>query len=177
MKITASKSLPHGENSTPAGAPTGGSRATPRQGPRPLGDRRWPGPSNFHLADTGTSTPAASLPFLEGHGATASQWPRRLGPSMTTHLGRRGRARGDLTSHGHRGGVGTRAVRSAWSLLCRFHPWGVDVASRRTLEDPVEARRHPLGVVAVLITISTIIVAGGFFLRLPPLPGFSSTRI
>jgi len=96
---------------------------------------------------------------------------------MATHLGRRGRARGDLTSRGHRGGVGTRVVRSAWSLLWYFLPRGVDVALRRTLEDPVKARRHPLGVVAVLITISTVIVAGGFFLRLPPLPGFRSTRL
>ena len=108
---------------------------------------------------------------------TAGQRPRRLGPSMATHLRCRGRARGDLTSRGRRRGVGTGAVRSAWSLLWCFHPWGVDVASRRTLEDPVEARRHPLGVVAIFITISTIVVAAGFFLRLPPLPGFSSTRL
>jgi hypothetical protein len=67
------------------------------------------------------------------------------------------------------------AVRSARPLLWRSHPRGIDVASRRTLEDPVKARRHPLGVVVVLITISTIIVAGGFFLRLPPLPRFCST--
>jgi len=95
---------------------------------------------------------------------------------MATRLGRRGRARGDLISRGHRGDGGTRAARSAWSLFWRFHPRGVDVASRRTLEDAVEARRHPLGVIAVLIII-TIIVAGGLFLRLPPLPGFRSTRL
>ena len=104
------------------------------------------------MAGTRTGATAASLSLLGGRGATASQRPRRLGPSMATRLRRGGRARADLTSHGHRGGVGTGAVRSAWSLFRCFHPWGVDVASRRTLEDPVEARRHPLGVVAVLIT-------------------------
>jgi hypothetical protein len=171
-----SKSLPHGENSSPTGAPTGGPRATPCQGPRPPEDRRWPRPSNFRLGGTGTGAPAASVSFLGGRGTTASQWPRRLGPSMATRLGRRGRARGDLTSRGHRGGIGTRAVRSAWSLFWCFHPQGVDVASRRTLEDAVEARRHPLGVIAVLIII-TIIVARGLFLRLPPLPGFRPTRL
>ena len=98
---------------------------------------------------------------------TAGQRPRRLGLSLATRLGRRGRARGGLTGRGRRRGVSTGAVRSAWPLLWRFHPWGVDVASRRTLEDPVEARRHPLGVVTVIVTVSTIVVAGGFFLRLP----------
>ena len=171
--ITTSKSLPHRENGSPAGTPTGGPRATLRQGPRPLEDRRWPGPSDFRLAGTETGAPAASLSFLGGHGVTTGQRPRRLGPSMATHLGRRGRARGNLTSRGHRTGVGTGAVRSAWPLLGCFRPWDVDVASRRALEDPVEVRRHPLRVVVVLI--STIIIAGGFFLRLPSLPGFCST--
>jgi len=67
-------------------------------------------------------------------------------------------------------------VRSAWSFFWCFHPWGVDVTSRRTLEDAVEARRHPLRVIAVLVII-TIIVAGGLFLRLPRLPGFRPTRL
>jgi len=176
-KVTTSKSLPHGENRSPAGAPIGGPRTTPRQGPRPLEDRRWPWPSNFRLAGTETGAPAASLSFLGGRGAIASQWPRRLGPSMATHLRHRGRAWGDLTSRGHGRGVSTGAERSAWSLHRCFHPWSVDVASRRTLEDPVKARRHPLGVVAVIVAVSTIVVAGGFFLKLPPLPRFSSTRI
>jgi len=96
---------------------------------------------------------------------------------MATHLGRRGRARGGLTGRGHRRVVSTGALRSAWPLLWRFHPWGIDVASRQTLEDPVEARRHLLGVIAVIVTVSTIVVARGFFLRLPPLPRFSSTRL
>jgi len=66
-------------------------------------------------------------------------------------------------------------VRSAWPLLWHSRPRGVDVASRRTLEDPVEARRHQLGVVAVVITVSTVVLTGGFFLRLPPLPRLGST--
>ena len=74
-------------------------------------------------------------------------------------------------------GVGTRAVRSAWPLLWRSLPRGVDIASRRTLEDPVETRRHPLGVVAVVIAVSAVVLAGGFFLRLPPLSGLSLTRL
>jgi len=60
-------------------------------------------------------------------------------------------------------------MRSAWPLLWRSRPRGVDVASRRTLEDPVEARRHPLGVVAVVIAVSAVVLTRGFFLRLPPL--------
>ena len=67
--------------------------------------------------------------------------------------------------------------RPAWPLLWCSHPWGVDVASRRALEDPVEARRHPLGVVAVVVTIATLILIWGFFLRLPPLRGFRSARL
>jgi len=69
------------------------------------------------------------------------------------------------------------AMRSAWPLLWCSRPGGVDVASRRTLEDPVEARRHPLRVVAVIIAVSTIIFTGGFFFRLPPLPGLGSTHL
>jgi hypothetical protein len=110
---------------------------------------------------------------------TAGQRPRRLGLSLATRLWRRGMlgARGGLTGRGRRRGVSTGAVRSAWSLLWRSHPRGVDVASRRTLEDPVEARRHPLGVVAIVVAIPTIILTRGFFFRLPPLPRFSSTRL
>jgi len=85
--------------------------------------------------------------------------------------------RGSPTSHGRRGGVSTGAVRSAWPLLWCSHPRGVDVAKRRTLKDPVEARRHPLGIVAVVIVVPAIILTGGFFFRLPQLPGFSSTRL
>ena len=81
------------------------------------------------------------------------------------------------TRRGHRRSVGAGAVRSAWPLLWRPHPWDVDIASRRTLEDPIETRHHPLGVVAIVITVSAIVFAGGFFLRLPPLPGLSSTRL
>ena len=74
-KITTSKNLPHGENSSPAGAPTSGPRATPRQGPRPLEDRRWPWPSNFRLAGTGTGAPGPVSPFSE-----AAARPRVSGP-------------------------------------------------------------------------------------------------
>jgi len=58
-------------------------------------------------------------------------------------------------------------MRPAWPLFWCSHPRGVDVTSRRTLEDPVEARRHPLGVVAVVVAIAAIVLAGGFFFRLP----------
>jgi len=74
-------------------------------------------------------------------------------------------------------GVGAGAVRSTWLLLWCSCPRGINVASRRTLEDPVKARRHPLGVVAVVITVSTVVLTEGFFLRLLPLPGLSSTRL
>ena len=81
------------------------------------------------------------------------------------------------TRRRRRRSVSTGAVRSAWPLLRRPRPWDVDIASRRTLEDPIETRRHPLGVIAVVIAVSAIVFAGGFFLRLPPLPGLSSTRL
>ena len=71
--------------------------------------------------------------------------------------------------------VGPGTTRSARTLLWRLRPGGVDVTSRRALENPIEARRHPLGVVAVFVVI--VIIVGGFFLRLPPLPGFGSTRL
>jgi len=74
-------------------------------------------------------------------------------------------------------GVSAGAVRSAWPLLWRSRPWGVDVTSRRTLEDPVEETRHPLGVVAIVIAVSAVILTGGFFLRLAPLPRLGSTRL
>jgi len=73
--------------------------------------------------------------------------------------------------------VSAETVRSAWPLFLCFRPGGVDVTSRRTLEDPVETRRHPLRVVTIVITIPAIVLAGGFFLRLPPLPGLGSTRL
>jgi len=85
--------------------------------------------------------------------------------------------RGGLTWRRRMRSVSAGAVRSAWPLLWRPRPWDVDIASRRTLEDPVETRHHPLGVVAVVIAVSAIVFAGGFFLRLPHLPGPSSTRL
>jgi len=80
------------------------------------------------------------------------------------------------TWHGHGRGVSAGAARSAWPLLWRSRPWGIDVASRRTLEDPVETRRHPLGVVAIVIVVS-IVFTRGFFFRLPLLPGLGSMRL
>ena len=85
--------------------------------------------------------------------------------------------RGGPTWRRRRRSVSAGVVRSAWPLLWRPRPWDVDIASRRTLEDPIETRRHPLGVIAVVIAVSAIVFAGGFFLRLPPLPGLSSTRL
>ena len=84
---------------------------------------------------------------------------------------------GSPTWRRRRRSVSMGAVRSAWPLLWRPRPWDVHIASRRTLEDPVETRRHPLGVVAVVIAVSAIVFAGGFFLRLSPLPGLSSMRL
>jgi len=83
--------------------------------------------------------------------------------------------RGDPTWRRRGRGVGAGAVRSAWPLPWCSRPRGVDIASRRTLEDPVETRRHPLRVVAVVIVVSAVVLTGGFFLRLPPLSGLSST--
>jgi len=107
------------------------------------------------------------------------QWPRRLGLSPATRLRCRGRlgVRGGPTWRRRGRCVGARAVRSAWPLLWRSRPRGVDISARRTLEDPVETTRHPLGVVAVVIAGSPVVLTGGFFLRLPPLPGLGSTRL
>jgi hypothetical protein len=179
MRITASKNLPHRENGSPAGASNDGPRATPCQGPRPLVGRRRPWPSVSHLASAGASAPAASLSLLGGRGTATGQRPCRLGLSPVTRLWCRGRLgmRGGPTWRGRGRGVRTWAMRSAWPLFWCSCPRGIDVASRQTLEDPVEPRRHPLGVVAVIITVSTVILTGGFFFRLPPLPGLSSTRL
>ena len=46
-------------------------------------------------------------------------------------------------------------------------PRDVDAGLRRALEDPVKTGRHPLGVVAVVITVAAIVLIRGFFLRLP----------
>ena len=72
-----------------------------------------------------------------------------------------------LTWHWHGRGVSTRAVRSAWPHLLCPCSGGVDTASRRTLEDPVEARCHPLVVVAIIITVPAFILTGGLFFRFP----------
>ena len=177
--ITTLKSLPHRENGSPAGASTGGPRTALCQGPGPLESRCRPRPSDSHLAGTRTGAPTASLSLLGGRGTAAGQRPRRLGLTLATRLWRRrsSGARGGLTGRGCRMGVSTGAVKSTWPLLRRSRPRGVNVAPRWTLEDPIEARLHPLGVVAIVAAIPTVILTRGFFFRLPPLPGFSSTRI
>jgi len=179
MRITASKNLPHREHGPPTGASSGRPRAAPRQGSRPLAGRRGPGSSIFRLASVGAGARAASLSLFGGRGAAMGQRPRRLGLNPATRLWCRGRlgVRDGPTWRRHRGGSSTEAVRSAWPLLFRSRPWGVDVASRRTLKDPIETRRHPLGVVVVAVAVSTVILVGGFFFRLPPLPGLRSTRL
>jgi hypothetical protein len=168
--------LPHGENSSPPSAPTGGPRATPRQGSRPLEGRRWPRCVSSRLTGAGTGAPAADLSFLGGRCATAGQWPRRLGPGMTALPERRGRARHDLTDLGRGRGIGARTVGSAWAPRRSFRPRSVDVALRWTPEDPVKTRRHPLGVLTVLVIV-VIFLAGGLFLRLSPLPGLGPARL
>ena len=47
---------------------------------------------------------------------------------------------------------------------------GVDVGSRRALEDSIEMSRHPLGVVVVVIALVAVILVGRVLLGLPPLP-------
>jgi len=47
----------------------------------------------------------------------------------------------------------------------------------RALEDPVETGRHSLGIIAVVTAIAAIVLVGGFFLWLPPLPGHRPMRL
>jgi len=68
------------------------------------------------------------------------------------------------------GDIGTGAVggrlpllplkRPAWSLHWCFHPQDISVGPRRTLEEPVEARRHPLGIVTIVVTVATVVLTG-----------------
>jgi hypothetical protein len=46
---------------------------------------------------------------------------------------------------------------------------------RWALKDPVETSRHPLRIVAAVITIVAVILVGRVLLGLPPLPRFRST--
>ena len=68
--------------------------------------------------------------------------------------------RGGPTWRRCRRSVSAGAVRSTWPLLWCPCSWDVDIASRRTLEDPIETRRHPLGVIVVVIAVSAIVFAG-----------------
>jgi hypothetical protein len=81
-----------------------------------------------------------------------------------------------LTNLGRGRGIGARTEGSAWALRRSFHPRSVGLALRWTPEDPVKARRHPLGVLTILIVV-IIFLAGGLFFRLSPLPGFGPARL
>jgi hypothetical protein len=67
--------------------------------------------------------------------------------------------------------------RPAWSLFWCSRPRGIGVGTRRTLEDPVETVHHSLRIIGIIATIIALILIGGFFFRLPPLPGLCSTRL
>ena len=178
-KNHSEKELTHRENVPPAGASTGRPRTAPRQGSRHLTGRRRLWYRISRLTSAGASAPAASFSLFGGRCAAMGQRPRRLGLSPATRLWCSGRLRmRDGPTWRRRGrSVSAGAVRSAWPLFLCSRSGGVDVVSRRTLEDPVETRRLPLGVVAVIITVSAVVLAGGFFLRLPPLPRLGSTRL
>ena len=70
-------------------------------------------------------------------------------------------------------GVGmTPSVASQETRLAPLwgsRPWGVNVALRWTLENPIKTGRHPLGVIAVVVTIAAVVLIGGLFLRLLPM--------
>ena len=188
MRIIASKTLPHRENGPPAGTPTHRPRTAPRQGSRPLTNGRRPRSGISHLASVRANAPEACFPLAGSRGTATGQWPRRLGLSLAVRLWRMGRLGAwDGPTLRRRGrGFNTGAVggrlpllplkRPAWSLLWCSRLRGVGVGSRRTHEDPVKTGRHPLGVVAIVVTIATIVLIRGLFLRFPPLPGFRSAR-
>jgi len=189
MRIIASKTLPHRENGPSAGTSTGRPRTAPRQGPRPLANGRRPRLGISRLASARASAPVACFPLAGGHGMATGQRPRHLGLSPEARLWRRGRlgVRDGPTLRRRGRGISTGAARGrlpllplkrpTWPLLWCSRPRGVGVGSRQTLEDPVKTGCHPLGVVAVVITIATIVLIRGLFLRLPPLPGFRSARL
>ena len=179
MGIIASKTLPHRENGPAASTSIGRPQTAPRRGSRPLTNGHRPRFSISRLASARASAPAAGFPPAGGRGTAAGQQPCRLGLSPVARLWRRGRlgAWDGPTLHRRGRGISTGAVRPAWPLFWCSRPRGVGVASRRTLEDPVEARRHPLGVVVIVVAIAAIILIGGFFFRLPHLPGLCSTRL
>ena len=127
------------------------------------------------MAGAGTRAPTTGVSFLRGRSATAGQRPRRLGPSRTALLGRQGRARCVLARLERGRSVGPGTTRPARTLIRHLRLGGIDVISRGALEEPIETRRHPLGVVATLVVV--VVIVGRFFLRLPPLPGFGSTRL
>jgi len=139
------------------------------------------------LTSAMTSAPAACFPLGGSRGAATSQRPRRQGLDPMAHL-RRGRrlGAGDIPTWRRlwrsvdAGMAGGRLpplifARPAWRPFRDFRPQDVDAGLRRALEDPIETGRHSLGIVAVVVTIVAIILIGGFFFRLPPLPRLCST--
>jgi len=122
------------------------------------------------LASNRASALAACFPLAKGRGTATGQRPRRLGLSLVARLWRRERlgVRDGPTLRRRRRDVSAGAARGRLPLLPLKRPtrpllWcprprGVGVGSRRALEDPVEARHHPLGVVAVDVAITTLIL-------------------
>ena len=112
------------------------------------------------------------------------QWPRRHSLDLVAHprRGRRLRLRKGPALCWCRKGVGTRTTWRGLLLLtvagitrCPLrspHPWYVDVGLWRALEDPVKTSCHPLGVVAIIVALVSIVLVRGIFLGLPLLPRF-----
>ena len=115
------------------------------------------------------------------------QLPCRHSLSPVAHLrcGRRLRAGDGLTLCRRWRGVGVRTARRRLPLLAiagparrtlrSFCPRDGDVGLRCALDDPVEAGRHPLRVVAAVVALTAVILVGRVLLRLSPLPGLRST--
>ena len=122
------------------------------------------------------------LPLARGRpgGTTASQCSRRHGLNSMARPRHGGRLRaGDgPTLRRHRGGVGARTARRGLPLLTitgsARRPLrtsllrNIDVGLRRTLEDFVKTSRHPLGVIAITITVVAVVFIGSFLLGFPP---------
>ena len=188
VRIITSKILPHRKGDPPIGPSTSRPRATPRRSSGPLASRRRSRLGVSRLASSWTGTPAIRSPITRGRGATTSQRPCRQGLNSVARLRheRRLGARDGPTWRWLWGSVGVGAAwrrlplltptRPSWRPLWDSRPWGVDAGLRRALEDPVETGCYPLRVVTVVV-IAAIILVGGFFLRLPPLPRLCSTRL
>ena len=189
IRTIARKTLPHRENGPPTGATTGGPRATPRRGSRPLTNGCGPRLSISYRASARATAPAACFSLARSRGTATGQRSRCLGLSSIARLWRRGRlgARDGPTPPKRGRGISMGAARRrlpllplkrpARPLLWRSRPRSVGISTRQTLEDPVEPRRHPLRVVAAVVAVAAIVLIRGLFLRLPHLPGFRSARL